>query len=341
MKRIGAVLLATVLLFTLSACRSRTTTMAQSEPIVATDIEHEQTVPDDTKTPEPVQDIEPQLPEAITSEPFLEPDAPTEEDQSSERRAYSSEADAALTSGAQVPLLVPTEAQMDVPSMAAPDDDGTIGESCEAEHGEQTATETVPADVAENTGTGQDAPAADTVQLYYQTLLDDRLGSLFECERIYVYWETSTDYTTVFKTSAEHRLILHAGAYDVSAKLMEDNLIVDDGWVERKNPGMVVKVVSAGALGGGVQSTATAAATRDALLTRAGWSELDAARNGRVLILSEELLATQAGRTAATVYLAKTMYPALFEDVDAGEALRLLTEEARGSAASGIFVFGN
>ena len=340
MKRIGVLLLAAALLPALSACRIRTTTIAQPTPVVTADIEREQAAPDDTKTPEPAQDIENQTAEVVTSEPPPEADAPTQEDQSSQRRAYSSEADAELAPGAEVPLLVAqVETQPNVPSAPAPTDGGATDENRETENAEQTATETLPADVAENTGASQDAPAADTVLLYYQTLLDDRLGSLFECERLDVYWETSADYTTVYKTSVEHRLILEAGAYDVSGKLMESNLTVDDGWVERKNPGLAVKVVSADILGRGVQTTASAAAVREALLARAGWAELDAARSGRVLILSEDLLATQAGRTAASVYLAKAMYPALFEDVDADEVLRLLLEEAAGSAVSGTFVF--
>lgn len=43
--------------------------------------------------------------------------------------------------------------------------------------------------------------------------------------------------------------------------------------------------------------------------------------------------------TAAAVYLSKEMYPSLFEDVDADEALRLLTEEAGGTPLSGIFAY--
>ena len=237
--------------------------------------------------------------------------------------------------------MMSDETQSDAPSVPASDDGGGKDKNREAEDAEYTATKTVSADVAENTGVSQEAHAADTVLLYYQTMLDDRLGSLFECERLYIYWETDTDYKTVFNTSIEHQLITDSGAYDVSAKLIENSLIVDDGWIRRKNPGMVVKVVGSDILGEGIQTKALAAEIKGALLVRAGWSELDAAKNKKVLILSEDLLKTQAVKTAAAIYLAKAMYPVLFESVDPDEALKLLTAEERGKAASGIFVFEN
>ena len=106
---------------------------------------------------------------------------------------------------------------------------------------EQTAEQTVAAEQADKTGVSDDAEAADSSYRYFSVLLQERMGSLFECQRLSVYWETEQDHVTIFKTSPEHELILSAGAYDVSARLLEENLRVDDGWVARKNPGVIVK----------------------------------------------------------------------------------------------------
>ena len=92
-------------------------------------------------------------------------------------------------------------------------------------------------------------------------------------------------------------------------------------------------------LGSGVFSTAGAKAVRDTLAARDGWAELDAVKNGRIILLSQELLTTQARRTAAEVLLAKAMYPSLMSDTDAEEALRTLTEEIDGRSLSGTFIF--
>ena len=241
-----------------------------------------------------------------------------------------------------------------VPADPIPDENGEtaedqLGQTDRAEEaesdpkdattGELTATETVPADQAENTGADESGQTAETALLYYQTLLEDRLSGLFECQRFYIYWETAEDYHTVHKSSDEHQIILNAGAYDVSAKLQNDALIVDDGWIQRKDPGVIVKVVERSVLGSGVSSTRQAETVCGALKAREGWSGLDAVRNGRVILLSEELLSGQARRTGAAVLLAKAMYPSLFSDTDGGEALRALTQEAYGAPASGTFIY--
>ncbi len=114
---------------------------------------------------------------------------------------------------------------------------------------------------------------------------------------------------TVFKTSDEHQLILDAGAYDVSARLLQENLKVDDGWVCRKNPEIVVKIVSRNILGGGVLSAAPAAAALQALINR----------------------------LAAGLVIAKTANPEAYADVNLDQALSALTVEATGAAGEGLY----
>ena len=207
------------------------------------------------------------------------------------------------------------------------------------DHAGETATQTVAAEQAEEMGVSEDAEAADSAMTYFTVLLRDRTGSLFECQRAYVYWETAEDHVTVHKSSPEHALILSAGAYDVSARLLPENLRVDDGWVARKNPGVIVKVVDGGVLGSGVSSLGAAKAEYQALISRPGWNAIDAVRAGRVALLSEELLKTPWLQTAAMLVIAKTANEALLSDVDLNEALRMLTEEATGSLPTGIYFY--
>ena len=72
---------------------------------------------------------------------------------------------------------------------------------------------------------------------------------------------------------------------------------------------------------------------------REGWSQIDAVQNGRVILLSQELLSAGAGKTGAEVLLAKAIYPGLFSDTDGDEALRALTQEAYGTPMSGTFIY--
>ena len=207
------------------------------------------------------------------------------------------------------------------------------------EEAEKTATRTIAAQEAEQTGVSEDAEAADSAMTYYSVLLKDRTESLFECRRVNVYWETKEDYRTVYRTSAEHRLILDAGAGDVSARLPEESLQVDDGWIGRKNPGVIVKVVGRNVLGTGVPTTRTAERVYADLEERGGWRALDAVREKRMLLLSEEMLEAPHLQLAAMVLIAKTAYPDLFEDVDPDTMMAMLSEEAAGGMPSGVFYY--
>ena len=55
------------------------------------------------------------------------------------------------------------------------------------EMAEETAEQTIPADEAEQTGVSREGDEADSILTYYTVLLRDRMGSLFECQRLNVY----------------------------------------------------------------------------------------------------------------------------------------------------------
>lgn len=204
---------------------------------------------------------------------------------------------------------------------------------------EETALLTVPAAEAEQKGVSEDGEEADSAMTYFSVLLQDRMGSLFECQRSNIYWETVQDHVTIHKSSPEHDLILKAGSYDVSSRLLPENLRVDDGWVCRKNPQVIVKIVDGSVLGSGINGTASARAVRSQLISRPGWSSIDAVRNGKVLLLSQQLLEAPHLQLAAMVLIAKVSAPELMNDVDPGEMLNMLTEEATGVLPTGCFYY--
>ena len=200
-----------------------------------------------------------------------------------------------------------------------------------------TARQTVAALESNRVGTAEDAEMADSAFRYYTVLLRERSESLYVCKKLNLYWETAEDHVTVYKTSDAHQLILDAGAYDVSARLLPENLKVDDGWVCRKNPEIIVKIVPRSVLGGNVLNAAPAAAELQALISRPGWQETDAVKNSRVLLISQDMLDAPHLRLAAGLLIAKTANPETYADVDLGQALKALTEEAAGVAGEGCY----
>ena len=259
----------------------------------------------------------------------------TKENPESSRKEYDENAPAEIVPGTDRLLHQAGEGN----GASAANEEAEARASQVNDRAEETASETVAAEEAAQTGVSEDADAADSAMTYFTVLLQDRLGSLFECQRLNVYWETSQDHVTIHKASPEHALILNAGCYDVSARLLPENLRVDDGWVTRKNPGVIVKIVDSGVLGGGVGSDHAARAVYDGLRNRDGWTAVDAVKNRRILLLSGELLEAPYLQTAAMVMIARTAYPALFADVNPETALQMLMEEAAGTLPEGIFCY--
>ena len=165
-----------------------------------------------------------------------------------------------------------------------------------------TATRTLPAEEAERLGVSESAPVAETAQRYYDALLQSRVQTLFECKKLNVYIETPNAFVTVHKTSDEHALVLAAGGYDVAAKRAENDLTVDGGWVQRKNPDFIVKWVDASVLGENALGTEAAQSVCKNLLARKGVHELTAARDKWILLLSASLLDTPQLQTAAAAW---------------------------------------
>ena len=203
----------------------------------------------------------------------------------------------------------------------------------------ESARQTVAAKESDRMGTAEDAEMADSAFRYYTVLLKERSESLYVCKRLNLYWETAEDRVTVYKTSDVHQLILDAGAYDVSARLLPENLKVDDGWVCRKNPEIMVKIVPKSVLGGGVLSAAAASSELQTFISRPGWQEIDAVKNKRVLLLSQDMLEAPHLRLAAGLVIAKAANPEVYADVDTAQALKALTEEATGMAGEGVYYF--
>lgn len=201
-----------------------------------------------------------------------------------------------------------------------------------------TATQTLPADEAERLGVSESAPVAETAKRYYDALLQSRVKTLFECKKLNVYIESPEPFVTVSKVSPEHALILTAGGYSVSAKRAEDDLTVDGGWVLRKNPDFIVKFVDSAVLGENALGDAAAQSVCASIRAREDIRELAAAKEGRMLLLSESLLISPDMQTAAAVCIAKAMYPELFADVDAARAVRQLAEES-GVSSGGVWFY--
>ncbi len=319
-------ILLTVLL--LSGCRTRTSGSAQDETISSE-------IKSGLIDGELHSESQPEQADMQAVQDGSVPGGRTKENPDAERKEFDENAPVEIVFGTERELNAEGEGE----GASLDDEEAETAVSRLNDLAEETATQTVPASEAGQIGVSPDADEADSALTYYTVLLQDRMGSLFECQRLNVYWETADDHVTIYKTSPEHELILNAGAYDVSARLLSENLCVDDGWIVRKNPGVIVKVVDSSTLGSGVHSTAAAKTVYRNLISRNGFGGIDAVRNQRVLILSEELLDVPYLQTVAMLLIAKTANEDAMSDVDFDEALNMLMEEATGMLPSGTYYY--
>ena len=324
MKKTVSAALLLILCLTLSGCRTRTGVNRQADPAASLNGSlHGGGTDPDAGTEE--------------QEKSEEPGGQTKENPDASRKEYDEDRPAEIIPGTERTVHGSGEGG----GFSASGENTDRQAAMLNEDAEKAAVQTVAAEEAEQTGVSGDADAADSPMTYYSVLLQDRMGSLFECQRMNVYWETAEDHVTVYRTSPEHSLILDAGAYDVSARLLEGNLRVDDGWIGRKNPDLIVKVTDRSVLGTGVLSAEGARRIYTGLLTREGWAAISAVQSKRVLLLSEELLEAPHLRLAAMLMIAKTASPDLLADVNIDTALAMLGEEAAGSAPYGTYYYNS
>ena len=171
----------------------------------------------------------------------------------------------------------------------------------------------------------------------YTGLLNQGLGSLFECQRVYVYFERLEEFHTVNRTFPEHNLIIESGGFNAAARRGNDALIVDTDWVVRRNPVVIIRLVDSGTLGANVTDTSRAVSVRDEIINREGFEGLSAVLHRRVLLISEELMASEEGRLIAKLHIAHVMYPTLFEDVNIADVYSQIAEAGNVSFLNGVF----
>jgi len=168
----------------------------------------------------------------------------------------------------------------------------------------------------------------------HSALLNQAIGSLFPCQMYYIYAETTDDYVTVARGSQVYQLMVNSGGINVSTRLAADNLTVTDDWVINRNPDIIVKFVDSSILGTSVMDTYAAAELRALIASRPGWAATAAVSGNRIILLSEQMLDTDATRLSAMLSISLLMYPTLFSDVD----VESLIEELM-SGMEGVHVF--
>lgn len=160
----------------------------------------------------------------------------------------------------------------------------------------------------------------------YDRLVSMNNAELYDCQKINVYFEMEQDYVSVNRDSEIHGIIHDAWGYNVAEIKYS---AIDSAWIQSKGPNMIIKVVDSSILGENVTTTDKASEIANYMHTRDSLDAVD------VLVLSKELFDTEAGKKTAKLFMAKAMYPALYEDLD----VMMAFSEMAGKEIKGIYAY--
>jgi len=148
--------------------------------------------------------------------------------------------------------------------------------------------------------------------------ISEKVADLGEDEKPRVYLEIWGEYKTSSSSSASHQKLAMAGGSNVFESLSVTYPVVDPESVIVEDPDVIIKLCGAGdvQIGGyGADDLSEMEALRDEIVTRPGWGEISAVKEGRVYVVSNDIL-SGAKHFIGVAYLAKLLHPDLFEDLD-------------------------
>ncbi|KUK44133.1 MAG: ABC transporter substrate-binding protein [Methanothrix sp.] len=148
--------------------------------------------------------------------------------------------------------------------------------------------------------------------------ISERVDDLDEDEKPRVYLEIWGEYKTASSSSASHQKLAMAGGENIFENLSVTYPVVDPEKVIVEDPDVIIKLCGAGDVqvgGYGADDLSEMEALRDGLLSRPGWGEISAVKEGRVYVISNDVL-SGAKHFIGVAYMAKVLHPELFEDLD-------------------------
>ena len=175
---------------------------------------------------------------------------------------------------------------------------------------------------------------ADEFIDFYEGYVDEinvRIEELSEDDKLRVYLEGGSDYTSVGEGSGGNDLCIMAGGINIAAELPGAYPKIDPEWVIEQNPPIMVKTVNHHNVVSGyeVDDLAEIEIRRDAFMNRPGWMHIAAVENGRVYMISDSVY-TKPAFFVGIAYMAKWFYPELFEDLDPKEIHQQYLTEFQG-----------
>ncbi|MDO8871137.1 MAG: ABC transporter substrate-binding protein [Methanoregula sp.] len=166
------------------------------------------------------------------------------------------------------------------------------------------------------TGKDQEAERYARYVEGYLNLIDERLANLTESERPRVYVEMYRDYMAQGRGSTGDSILKSLKARNIAENITTSSAVVSPDWIIQQDPDVILKYVSrAKNLSEGYES----------MRTRPEFSPLRAMHDNRVYAIKGDAISGPRG-VSGLLYVAKTLYPDRFADIDPKKVLHEYAE---------------
>jgi len=142
----------------------------------------------------------------------------------------------------------------------------------------------------------------------YETLLQSRTAGLQEADMPRVYFESYSDYSTLTGGSGADSLVTMAGGRNIAGLLPVSSPKVNAEWLVAENPDVIIKTAAS------TQKDPDFNGIQSKISNRPGIGNISAVRNGRVYIMSNDIVYGPRAVIGA-LYIARILHPEKFSDI--------------------------
>ncbi|RLF00825.1 MAG: hypothetical protein DRJ59_06890 [Thermoprotei archaeon] len=184
---------------------------------------------------------------------------------------------------------------------------------------------------------------AEELVKYWKGIIDmikERVKGLKPEERVRVYFEGYHDYHAAGPGTGWDELLRLAGGINIFADSPIPYPKVSLEAVIERNPDVIIKAISSTKFKAyGATDPKPLKELWEKIVTRPGWSEIKAVKNGKVYLICADHLHSSFGLVAELAYIAKLLYPGLFKDLDPISIHRKYLEDILGVKYVGIWIY--
>ena len=155
-------------------------------------------------------------------------------------------------------------------------------------------------------------------------------------ERPMVYVESYSAFHTAGPGSGGHDMCVYAGGKNLADEFKVPYSEITSEWVISKQPDVIFKTWAWGN-GFGRKDNKFFNAVRDEMAARPSWNLIQAVKKGRVHVLDSSIW-TGPRAVIGVAYMAKWIYPDLFNDLDPEQIHREYLESFQGIPYQGVYV---